>query len=136
MNYEEMLLKGKEKLPEVVNKEERFEVPKVRGHVEGNKTIIVNLFQIADLFSRKPEHMLKYLQRELATPGYFQEKRLIFGRKLTSAMINEKVNRYAEEFVLCSNCNKPDTNLIVENNVLYKKCMACGHKSAIKAKLQ
>ena len=130
-----MLLKAKKDLPEVVNKSERFEIPKIRGHVEGNKTIIVNFFQIADLFSRKPEQMLKYLQRELATPAKVQDQRLIFGRKLTSALINTKVKKYAEEFVLCDKCSKPDTNLTVENDVLYKKCMACGHKSTVKANI-
>ena len=130
-----MLLKAKKDLPEVKFKAERFEIPKVRGHVEGNKTIIVNFFQIADLFSRKPEHLLKYLQRELATPAKLQEQRLLFGRKLTSALINTKVLKYAEEFVLCDKCGKPDTNLTVEKNVLHKKCMACGHKNAVKAKI-
>jgi len=135
MDYEELLVRAKEKLPEVASKSERFELPKVRGHVEGIKTIIVNFFQICDLIGRKPERVLKYLQRTLATPGHFEGKRLIFGRKLSSAMINNKVTKYVEEYVLCEKCSKPDTDLVVVNGVLNKKCMACGHKSAIKAKV-
>jgi len=135
MKYEDMLVKAKETLPDVVSKSERFELPKVKGHVEGLKTIIVNFFQICDLIGRKPERVLKYLQRTMATPGHFEGKRLVFGRKLSSAMINEKLAKYVDEYVLCAKCAKPDTELVVENNVLNKKCMACGHKSVIKAKV-
>ena len=130
-----MLKLAKEKLPKVQSKSERFVVPKIQGHVEGNKTIIINLFSIVDLVSRPPEHILKYLQRELATPGYFQEKRLIFGRKLTSQMINEKLQRYVEIFVLCDQCRKPDTQLLTEDGKLIKKCTACGIKIVVQAKI-
>ncbi len=126
-----MLKKAKENLPEVVSKSERFELPKVKGHVEGNKTIIVNFYQIIDILNRKVEQIVKYLQRELATPSHFEDKRLIFGRKLSSSMINDKIKKYTEEFVLCEKCGKPDTQLIEENG-LTKKCMACGHKSKVK----
>lgn len=130
-----MLERAKKSLPEVTGKSERFEIPRVKGHVEGNKTIIVNFFQIIDILNRKPEHLLKYLQRELATPGYFDDKRLIFGRKLSSGMINDKLKRYTEDFVLCDKCGKPDTQLMDENGVLMKKCTACGTKTIVKTKI-
>lgn len=135
MKYEEMLKLAKEKLPKVQSKSERFAVPKIQGHVEGNKTILINIFAIADLVSRHPDHILKYLQRELATPGYFQDKRLVFGRKLASQMINEKVKRYVEIFVLCEQCGKPDTQLLTEEGKLIKKCTACGTKTVVTASI-
>jgi len=130
-----MLKAAKDKLPKVQAKSERFELPKIKGRVEGNKTILVNFFQIADVLARTPEHILKYLQRELATPGHFEDKRLVFGRKLASKMINEKLKKYVEIFVLCSECSKPDTKLLVEEGKQIKKCMACGHKSVVAAKI-
>jgi translation initiation factor 2 subunit 2 len=135
MKYEDMLNTAKEKLPKVQNKSERFEVPKIKGHVEGNKTIIVNMYAIASLLARKPEHILKYLQRELATAGHFDGQRLIFGRKLSSVMINEKLKKYVETFVLCVECGKPDTKLFEEEGRIEKRCMACGHKSSIVTKI-
>jgi translation initiation factor 2 subunit 2 len=134
MKYEDMLKSAKEKLPVIVAKSERFEIPKVKGRVEGNKTIIVNFFQIASLLAREPEHMLKYLQRELATPGYLVDKRLVFGRKLASAMINDKLKKYIETFVLCK-CGKPDTKLLFEDGKQIKKCMACGTKTPLLTKI-
>ncbi len=135
MKYEEMLKLAKEKLPKVENKSERFEVPKIKGRVEGNKTILVNVGAIADLVRRKPEHILKFLQRELATPGRFEGRRLVFGRKLASKMINEKVAKYVEVFVLCPKCNKPETKLLNENGKVVKKCLACGEKAVVTAKI-
>ncbi len=135
MNYEEMLRKAKESLPKVEDKCNRFEMPKVKGHVEGNRTIIINIFNIADLLARPVDHILKFLQRELATPGFFQDKRLVFGRKLTSGMINDKLTKYVQTFVLCDHCCKPDTKLLEEEGKLIKKCMACGTKTPVLTKI-
>ena len=135
MDYADLLKRAKEKLPEVISKSQRFQVPKVQGHVEGNRTIIINMFAILDLMGREPDHMLKYLQRELATAAWYEDKRLVFGRKLSSSMINDKVYKYAETYVLCEECGKPDTRLLTEEGKLIKKCTACGHKSAVITKI-
>jgi translation initiation factor 2 subunit 2 len=135
MDYVAMLKQAKEKLPKVQSKSERFQIPKVKGHVEGNKTILVNFGQIADVLHRKDEHILKYLQRELATPGYFSGRRLIFGRKLSSKMINEKLAKYVDIFVLCQKCAKPETKLLEDGGTLVKKCLACGEKFPVTAKI-
>lgn len=125
-NYEKMLEQGMKNLPNISVNKERFEMPKVQGHIEGNKTIINNFLQIADQLRRNPEHLLKFLQRELATPGIVKEGRLILGRKIGSAQINEKIERYAKIFVLCKECGKPDTQLIKEDEVRMIKCTVCG----------
>ncbi len=135
MKYEDMLKQAKEKLPKVQSKSERFEVPKIKGRVEGNKTILVNFHAIAAQLHRRPEHVLKYLQRELATPGRFEGQRLVFGRKLASRMINEKLAKYVETFVICASCGKPETKLLNEEGKLVKKCLACGDKAPILAKI-
>lgn len=130
--YEEMLNLGLEKLPESTKKKERFEMPKAKGHVEGNKTIITNFFQIASAFQREPDHLLKFLLKELATPGSLHESRLILGRKITSSQINEKIERYAKLYVLCYECGKPDTKVSREEGILTMKCSACGAKHPVR----
>ena len=62
-------------------------------------------------------------------------KNLILGRKLSATMINEKINKYARIYVLCSECGKPDTKIIKEGNVNSLKCLACGAKHPIKSKI-
>jgi|SRR3989344_1815490 len=134
-NYEKMLEKARKSLPEHGKSGERFEIPLVKGHIQGNKTIISNFIQICDVFRRDPSHLLKYLLRELASPGYIDDTRLILGRKISSSLINAKVQRYAEDFVLCKECKKPDTSLFKEERILMMKCAACGAKHTVKTKI-
>lgn len=135
LKYEDLLKKAEKELPQEKLKASRFEIPKVRGHVQGNKTIISNFGDIAAAFMREPEHLLKFLQRELATPASIDGPRLILGRKLSSGFINSKIEQYAKTFVLCPECNRPDTQLKKEGPVLIMKCMACGAKHPVKAKI-
>jgi len=132
-DYEKLLKRAEKTLPKNVIEEKRFEIPKVRGHVEGIKTIITNFFQIASDLERDPQHLLKYLQRELATPAKIFGTRLVLGRKLSSVFINSKVVKYANEFVICPKCGKPDTEIVEDGKML--KCTACGEKNPIKSKI-
>jgi translation initiation factor 2 subunit 2 len=131
--YEKLLDKARKELPESVLKAERFEIPKVKGHIQGNRTIISNFFQIADTFRREPEHLLKYILKELATPGELTKSALIMGTKISASRINEKIERYANEFVICSECKRPDTQLVREDKIVFIKCLACGAKHPVKA---
>ena len=88
MDYEKMLEKAKAQLPETTTTKERFEIPKAIGHIQGSKTIISNFNQITSTLRREPAHLLKYLQRELATPASIDGPRLILGRKINSSLIN------------------------------------------------
>jgi len=128
MEYEEMLDRGRKKIPESLLKSERFEIPKVLGHIQGNKTVISNFYQIASALRREPEHLLKFILRELATPGELNKSNLIFGRKLSAAMINEKIDQYAKTFVICRECKRPDTQLIKDKETTFLRCQACGAK--------
>lgn len=134
-SYEQMLEEAKSKLPEVSIEKQRFEVPKVKGHLEGNKTIISNYSQICSTLDRDPAHLLKYLQRELATPASIDGPRLILGRKIASQRINEKIETYAKDFVICKECGKPDTKIIKEERFHHLRCNACGAKQPVVAKI-
>jgi len=118
-----------------VKSSERFEIPKVKGLIEGNKTIITNFSQICSALRRQPEHLSKFLLRELATPGVLQKERLILSRKVSMERIDEKIASYVEEFVLCKECKKPDTELIKQDNFMFLHCLACGAKHPVRAKI-
>ena len=134
-DYEKLLESARKKLPKSVLEKERFEIPKVMGHIQGNKTIITNFNQICSTLRREPQQLLKYLQRELATPASINGPRLILGRKISSSLINAKIEQYTNDFVICPECKKPDTKLIKENRIFFIKCMACGAKHPVKAKI-
>ena len=131
-SYEELLTKAHEELPERGLGGERFAIENVKGHLEGNKTVLVNLKKIAKDLRREPDHLLKYLLRELATPGKYAGERAIFGTKVAAAIINKKIKKYASEFLYCSECHKPDTSLEEEKEAVYLKCSACGTRKPVK----
>ena len=134
-DYKKLLGRAYKNLPEVKKESGRFETPKVKGHVQGNKTVIINFMTIVNVLRREPQHLLKYLLRELATPGNLEGQRLILGRKISSSLINSKIQQYVNDFVLCPECKKPDTQLKKEERVTTIKCMACGAKHPIKTKI-
>ena len=135
MSYEELLEKAYKQVKPVETATERFEIPKVEGHVEGNKTIITNFSQIVSYLRRKPEHLEKFLQKELAAASQIEGERIIFNRKLPSQKINEKIELYVREFVVCKECKKPDTELIKQGHFLFVHCLACGAKHSVRAKI-
>ncbi len=130
-----MLKKARKELPEISSKTERFEVPKVLGHIQGNKTIISNFNQIAGVLQRKPEHLLKYILKELATPGDLKSTGLLIGRKIPAARINEKIKKYVDIFVMCPECKRPDTKLVKDGNITFLECLACGARHPVKTKI-
>ncbi len=129
-NYNELLNKAYENI-KPCEECERFAVLKAEGLIEGNKTIISNFMQIANCLRREPEHLAKFIFKELAAPGEIQGDRLILIKKVSSQNINEKIKLYAEKFVLCPNCKKPDTALIQENDTTFIRCLACGAKKPV-----
>lgn len=136
MDYKKLLEKVRKDLPKAVFEKERFEIPKVRGHIQGNRTIVTNFIQIAASLRRDVNHMLKYILKELATPGEIKKSgAVIFGTKVAASRINEKLRQYADEFVFCPECGKPDTKLEKEGDFLYIKCLACGAKHHVKSKI-
>ena len=130
-----MLAKAKKELPKNIESVERFEIPKAKGHFQGNKTVINNFAQIVDALQRPTQHLLKFLLKELATPAELTKSALILKSRIPSAKINEKINKYANEFVMCKECNKPETKIVKENNYSFLKCLACGAKHPIKSKI-
>jgi len=127
-----MLDMGIENIPEEVTHKSRFEIPTSKGHIQGNMTVINNFYQIVTDFGRTKEHLLKFLLKELATRGDLTDKALLLRRRVSSAIVNEKIKKYAEKFVICPECGKPDTKIVKEGNVTFMRCMACGSKHMIK----
>lgn len=133
-DYETLLDNARKRLPESVLVAERFEIPKVRGHIQGNKTVITNFFQIASTLRREPQKLLKFILKELASPGELKKSgSLILGTKVSSKRINEKIKHYVDDYVICKECGRPDTSLEENGDAFLLKCHACGAKKWIKA---
>ncbi|MDP2767904.1 MAG: translation initiation factor IF-2 subunit beta [Candidatus Methanoperedens sp.] len=115
-----------EQLPEIKGSGERFVVPEPKLLTEGKTTVLENFASIADKLNREPEHIFKFLLRELGTAGKTDGSRAIFQKKITSGFITELINAYVKEYVICSECGRPDTHLIKSERILTLRCDACG----------
>ncbi len=133
--YEQLLKQAYQKVKVVEKSTERFEIPKVEGQVAGKNTIITNVTVIASYLRRPVEQLTRFLQKELAAAGKIENDRLILNTKLNSQKVNEKLELYAKEFVICPVCTKPDTEILTEKGIKFKHCLACGAKSPIKYSL-
>jgi translation initiation factor 2 subunit 2 len=130
-NYEKLLEEAYTNIKPIESKIDRFEVSKVEGHIEGNKTIITNFKQICGYIRRDCEHLLKFLLKELAAPGSMKGDRLVLTRNISSKMINEKIALYIQQYVICKECKKPDTELIKDGEFHFIHCLACGAKKSV-----
>jgi translation initiation factor 2 subunit 2 len=130
--YEQLLEKAYANVKVVGKSSERFEIPKVQGNVTGNNTYITNFGQIVSYLRRDANHLAKFLEKELAVYGKIEGTRLMLKTKLNSEKVNEKIEKYAKEFVICSVCGKPDTEIVSEKGIKFKHCLACGAKSPVK----
>lgn len=134
-DYEKLLEEAYGKVKIIEGNGERFEIPKIEGRFEGKKTILTNFFQVASHLRREPEHFQKFLLKQLATSGQREGDRLILNNKIPSAKINTKIEDYVNEFVLCKECKKPDTEIIKEGKITFVHCLACGAKHPVRTKV-
>ena len=136
-NYEKLLEEAYSKVSQTSSLGSRFEVPKIEGHFQGKKTLLTNFLQIASHLRRNPEHFQKFLLKELAASGQIEGDRLVLNIKVPSAKINQKIESYIKEFVICKECKKPDTELVREphSRITFIHCLACGAKHPVRSKI-
>ncbi|MDP1551889.1 MAG: translation initiation factor IF-2 subunit beta [Methanobacteriaceae archaeon] len=131
-DYDKLLDRAIEQLPPEVFETKRFSVPKAYSVIQGNRTFIQNFREIADALNRDPQHLLKFLLRELGTAGNLEGGRAIMQGKFTHYLINERLDEYVQKFVMCHECDRPDTKIIREDRIFLLKCSACGAKAPLK----
>jgi len=131
-NYDELLKRACEQMPEVQAKRERLELPRIVIQTVGMRTTISNFKEIADSLDRDPLHVLKFLTREMATAATFHDSRAIFQGKFQRDSFERLLQRYLEGYVVCPVCKRPDTKIVKEKRLTFLVCNACGAKSSVK----
>lgn len=129
--YLEQLRRAKSELPQAAAAE-RWELPRASVQISGKHTAIRNFSEIAKAIRRDPQHIAKYLFKELAVPGSAGDTLELQG-KFNSEQINRRLEDYVKEFVICSECGKPDTQLVKQDRLWFLKCEACGAKRPVKS---
>lgn len=133
IGYKELLKRAYSQVPLEAREQKRFEIPEVSSSIIGMSTIIHNFKKIADAVNRDPQHLLKFLVRELATAADFDGTRVRFKGKFSTHTIQQLIKRYTEKFVICPVCGRPDTKIVKEKRLYFLVCEACGAKSSISA---
>jgi len=126
LDYNKLLDKAYKELEEIQGEEERFKIPEIESLIQGKKTIIKNLGMISKTLKREPTHFMKFFTKETGVPSTFDGTKLIMNGTFNSWKIRQSYEKYVAEYVLCKQCNKPDTKLISEKGVALMKCEACG----------
>jgi translation initiation factor 2 subunit 2 len=131
-DYDELLKRACSQIPEVSLKRERLELPRLLITTIGMRTIISNFEEVADMLNRNPQHILKFLTREMATAATYHDSRAIFQGKFRRDSFERLLQRYMESFVTCPVCKRPDTKIVKEKRLSFLVCNACGARSSIK----
>jgi len=135
--YIALLDRALKQIPTIADTTSRFAIPAPSVFIEGKTSIFENFGVIVDYINRDPDHLMKYLLRELGTAGRIEGSRAIFQGKFNPENIEKLLDSYLEEYVICSECGSPDTHLLKSGRITMLKCDACGaHRSILKRSRQ
>ena len=130
-DYKELLKRAHEKFPPELLKKERFEMPVFQSYTVGMRTIVRNFGSVAESLRRDPQHLLKFLTKEMATAATLEGGRAIFQGRFPNETLQHLLSRYAERFVVCPVCKSYDTKIVKERRLFFLRCEACGARSSV-----
>jgi len=109
-------------------------VAKVEGQGNGIKTVIVNMVDIARALNREAVYPTKYFGIELGAQTQIDKKneRFIVNGSHDSEKLQDILDGYIKKFVLCQQCENPETKLQVSKEDIFQTCMACGNKGKLR----
>ena len=126
-----MLNRAYDQLPEQLEEQDRFQIPRARVRRQGRRSVIMNFTEIAEGLQRDPEHLLKFLLKETATRGNYDGTRVVFQGRFTEDSIRNLIEIYTNKYVICPVCGRPDTNVVRDKRLSFLQCDACGARSSI-----
>jgi translation initiation factor 2 subunit 2 len=62
-------------------------------------------------------------------------RRLVLQGRVPEKKIKDRIKSYIETFVVCQECNRPDTSFLRVGRTLNLHCEACGAKRPIRTNL-
>ncbi|XP_071832743.1 eukaryotic translation initiation factor 5-like [Apostichopus japonicus] len=115
----------------------RYKMPRLIAKVEGSgngiKTVISNMADIGKALTRPPTYPLKFFGCELGAQTQFDVKndRYIVNGSHDSSKLQEILAAFIIKFVLCPDCDNPETDLKVKRGSIGQRCKACGYQGFI-----
>lgn len=133
-DYNKLLDRAYEKIPENVKQSSRFEIPRVNLRIESKNSFITNFNKIINTLNRDARHFLGIFLKTAGTMGEIRGQQLFMKGIYKEQVLNRLIENYTKMYVLCDVCNKPDTDIQREGKKLFLKCGACGARRVIKEK--
>jgi translation initiation factor 2 subunit 2 len=132
--YFKLLELGIEQIPEDVKTTERWKIPTVELQYEGKTTIIKNWRKLVDQIRKDEKHLFKFICKELGAAGDIQQSsgRAVLKSIIKKPSLNKQIVNYCKEYVICSTCGKPDTDIVKDGRNHVLKCQACGTRRIIR----
>ena len=124
--YESLLDRARDKIPTEISERARWTLPDPGILIEGNQTIIRNFSELISKMDRDPNHVYQFLLNELGTSGTRESARVMFKGRIPPKRIRGKIVNYVKSYILCNQCNAPDTHFVKEERTTLMKCQACG----------
>lgn len=133
-DYHTFLESAYSKLPKNLQTSSRFEIPKVIIRYETKNTYLINFKDIVEKLIRDPRHFTGIFLKKAGTMGEIRGSQLFMKGLYKEDVLNKLIEQYTKTFVLCSVCNRPDTQILKEAKKSFLKCEACGARVEIKEK--
>jgi translation initiation factor 2 subunit 2 len=133
MDYNELLERAFSKASSLSKERQDFSIPEADVVPQGSKTIVRNLAKIADAARRGEDEIAKYITKELAVPVSIEEHRLVISSRVDQKVLNDKIAKFFNTYVICKECKKPDTHYAsTDRGFIVIVCEACGARYTVK----
>jgi translation initiation factor 5 len=114
----------------------RYKMPglEIKNEGKGKKTAIVNITSVADALKRPVNCILPFFQTKLGTSVTFDKKesKAFIGGIFPAKVLQEYLQQYIEQFILCEKCQNPETLITISKKGVKYNCQACGHSDIYK----
>ena len=113
----------------------RYKMPSISVKIEsknGGTTIIDNIDTISNKIGREANEIQKYFRKELScNVKYDSEKGIVISALKETEDLQNILTKYIDDYVLCPECNNPETVKTVHKKKIKLTCAACGKTSCI-----
>ena len=118
----------------------RYKIDKPIITVVGKKGNRTTLFENSEYYGDKlglpSSYFGKFIGNKISCPYSFDKEKGCVGWKgeYTLDIIEQLLKEFIKIYVLCSNCDYPETNLFLQKKCIGYKCRSCGNENIIASK--
>ena len=130
-DYESLLDRARENIPEEISSRSRWRLPAPQIMIEGSN-IFRNFNEVVSMMDRDENHVYQYILNELGTSGSRDGPRARFKGRIPPKRIKGTIANYVNTYIKCTQCGAPDTHFVKEQRTKLLKWQACGATRSVK----